>query len=109
MAARQPVSRLGERRVQRAPDRDPGQVAVRFRRLGFPRGGLASRPERLPRREGRVLGIALWTFSAIRAFWKWWLALVWFFGLALIGMLMWGGVFGLPYVENERWGGLILT
>ena len=24
-------------------------------------------------------------------------------------MLMWGGVFGLPYVENERWGGLILT
>jgi len=22
---------------------------------------------------------------------------------------MWGGVFGLPYVENERWGGLILT
>ena len=22
---------------------------------------------------------------------------------------MWGGVFGLAYVENERWGGLILT
>jgi general L-amino acid transport system permease protein len=22
---------------------------------------------------------------------------------------MWGGVLGLPYVENERWGGLILT
>jgi general L-amino acid transport system permease protein len=22
---------------------------------------------------------------------------------------MWGGVFGLPYVENERWGGMILT
>ena len=30
-------------------------------------------------------------------------------GLTLIGVLMWGGVFGLPYVENERWGGLILT
>ena len=56
-----------------------------------------------------VLLIALWTFSAFRAFWKWWLTLVWFFGLALIGMLMWGGVFGMPYVENERWGGLILT
>ena len=56
-----------------------------------------------------VLLIALWTFSAIRAFWKWWLTLVWLFGLSLIGMLMWGGVFGLPYVENERWGGLILT
>ena len=24
-------------------------------------------------------------------------------------LLMWGGVFGLPYVENERWGGLPLT
>src|SRR5260221_3439614 len=22
---------------------------------------------------------------------------------------MWGGVVGLPYVENERWGGLVLT
>ena len=22
---------------------------------------------------------------------------------------MWGGVFGLTYVENERWGGLTLT
>src|SRR5204862_2201072 len=28
---------------------------------------------------------------------------------AIIAMLMWGGVLGLPYVENERWGGLILT
>ena len=56
-----------------------------------------------------VLLVALWVFSAFRTFWKWWLALVWFFGLTLIGMLMWGGVFGLPYVENERWGGLILT
>ena len=24
-------------------------------------------------------------------------------------MLLWGGMLGLPYVENERWGGLILT
>src|SRR6185503_1271232 len=58
---------------------------------------------------GSVLLGALGAFSAIRAFWKWWLALVWFSGLSLIGMLMWGGVFGMPYVENERWGGLILT
>ena len=48
-------------------------------------------------------------FSAIAAFWRRWLALVWIAGLTLIGMLMWGGVFGLPYVENERWGGLLLT
>jgi general L-amino acid transport system permease protein len=56
-----------------------------------------------------VLLIGLWIFSAIRRFWKWWLTLVWLAGLTLIGMLMWGGVFGMPYVENERWGGLILT
>jgi general L-amino acid transport system permease protein len=56
-----------------------------------------------------VLLIGLWVFSAIRIFWKWWLALVWFFGLTIIGVLMWGGVLGMPYVENERWGGLILT
>ena len=30
-------------------------------------------------------------------------------GIFIIGGLMWGGAFGLPYVENERWGGLILT
>jgi general L-amino acid transport system permease protein len=56
-----------------------------------------------------VVLLALWIVSAMRAFWRPWLALVWAGGLALIGVLMWGGVFGLPYVENERWGGLILT
>jgi general L-amino acid transport system permease protein len=56
-----------------------------------------------------VLLIALWIMSAFRLFWRWWLALVWLAGLALIAILMWGGVLGLPYVENERWGGLILT
>ena len=56
-----------------------------------------------------ALLIGLWVFSAIRLFWRWWLALVWLLGLTAIGVLMWGGVFGMPYVENERWGGLILT
>jgi general L-amino acid transport system permease protein len=56
-----------------------------------------------------VLLIALWIASALRLFWRWWLTLVWAAGLALIATLMWGGVLGLPYVENERWGGLILT
>jgi general L-amino acid transport system permease protein len=56
-----------------------------------------------------LLLIGLWIFSAVRVFWKWWLTLVWLAGLAVIGVLMWGGVLGLPYVENERWGGLILT
>ena len=56
-----------------------------------------------------VILIGLWVFSAFRAFWKSWLVAVWAVGLAVIGILMWGGVFGLRYVENERWGGLILT
>ena len=27
----------------------------------------------------------------------------------LIGLLMWGGIFGLPYVSQDRWGGLPVT
>lgn len=53
--------------------------------------------------------IALYTASALRRFWRPALALAWLGGLALIGLLMWGGTAGLPYVENERWGGLTLT
>jgi general L-amino acid transport system permease protein len=56
-----------------------------------------------------VLLVALWLLSAWRRTWKPGLIAVWAIGLLLIGILMWGGVFGLPYVENERWGGLILT
>jgi len=56
-----------------------------------------------------LLLIALWIFSSLRISWRWWLAIIWFLGLSMIGILMWGGAFGLPYVENERWGGLILT
>ena len=56
-----------------------------------------------------LLLVFLWGFSLVKAFWRWWLAIVWVAGLSLIGLLMWGGVPGLPYVENERWGGLILT
>jgi general L-amino acid transport system permease protein len=56
-----------------------------------------------------ILLVFLWTVSLARAFWRWWLSLIWLAGLTVIGVLMWGGVLGLPYVENERWGGLILT
>jgi general L-amino acid transport system permease protein len=53
--------------------------------------------------------VLLWVFSSLKIFWNWWLSAIWIAGLALIALLMWGGVFGLSYVENERWGGLILT
>ncbi|HZN85424.1 MAG TPA: amino acid ABC transporter permease [Burkholderiales bacterium] len=56
-----------------------------------------------------LLLFALYAASALRRFWRPALALAWIAGLALIGVLMWGGVAGLPYVENERWGGLVLT
>ena len=56
-----------------------------------------------------VILLFLWIFSAFRKFWHWWLGAIWAAGLTLIGILMWGGVLGLPYVENGRWGGLILT
>src|SRR5882724_7082442 len=56
-----------------------------------------------------VLLLFLWGISASKKFRNWKLLPTWTAGLAVIGILMWGGVFGLPYVENERWGGLILT
>jgi general L-amino acid transport system permease protein len=56
-----------------------------------------------------VILILLYATSALRAMWRPRLALIWLAGLGAIGVLMWGGLFGLSYVENERWGGLILT
>jgi len=56
-----------------------------------------------------ILLIALWLLSFLRLAWRPWLVAVWTAGLAAIGVLMWGGVLGLPYVANGRWGGLILT
>jgi general L-amino acid transport system permease protein len=56
-----------------------------------------------------VILISLWVVSSMSRFWNRWLPAVWVAGLTVIGVLMWGGVPGLPYVENERWGGLILT
>jgi general L-amino acid transport system permease protein len=53
--------------------------------------------------------IVLYAVSALRIMWRPRLALIWLVGLGLIGVLMWGGLFGLSYVENERWGGLMLT
>lgn len=56
-----------------------------------------------------IILIGVLVCSAVRSFWKPWLALVWAAGLTAVAVLMWGGVLGLPYVENARWGGLPLT
>jgi general L-amino acid transport system permease protein len=37
------------------------------------------------------------------------LALLWLAALVLVGILMWGGVFGMTYVATGWWGGLPLT
>jgi len=47
--------------------------------------------------------------SCMRRFWRPWLFLIWVVGLGFAAMLMWGGVLGLRYVENSRWGGLPVT
>ncbi len=47
--------------------------------------------------------------TCMRRFWNRWLALIWATSLTLVGILMWGGILGLSYVENTRWGGLPLT
>src|SRR5690606_11869746 len=47
-----------------------------------------------------IILVAVIVCSGIRTFWKPYLALIWLVALVLVGILMWGGVFGLSYVEN---------
>ena len=56
-----------------------------------------------------LLFIALFYVSCLRSFWRRELILVWAVMLSLIGLLMWGGVPGLEFVSQERWGGLPVT
>jgi len=56
-----------------------------------------------------VIFLALYGLSSMRRLWNRNLIWIWLVGLTLIGILMWGGVFGLNFVEQERWGGLPIT
>src|ERR1700722_16350049 len=56
-----------------------------------------------------LIFIALYAVSAIRQFWRKELALIWIGALTVVGVLMWGGVFGLSPVTNDYWGGLPIT
>lgn len=56
-----------------------------------------------------VLFIALIVASCDRRLWGWRLALLWLAGFAAVGVLMWGGVFGLSFVDTDLWSGLPLT
>jgi general L-amino acid transport system permease protein len=56
-----------------------------------------------------LLLLGLIVVSCTRAFWKAWLAAVWVVVFAMFFTIMFGGVFGLSWVETDRWGGLPLT
>ena len=56
-----------------------------------------------------LIFIALFAASCDRRLWRRWLLPLWLGGLAFNGVLMAGGLFGLPVVENRLWGGLPLT
>ncbi len=53
--------------------------------------------------------VALFLVSSRRSLWRKELVLVWVASLVVIGLLMWGGIFGLPFVSQDRWGGLPVT
>jgi general L-amino acid transport system permease protein len=53
--------------------------------------------------------IALFYVSSRRSWWRMELVAVWAAALILIGVLMWGGIAGLSYVSQDRWGGLPVT
>ena len=56
-----------------------------------------------------ALFIGLYIVSGMRRFWRKELAFIWVATLALIFLLMWGGVLGLSYVPQDEWGGLPIT
>ena len=56
-----------------------------------------------------LLFVGLYVVSGMRRFWRKELFLIWIAALTAIGVLMWGGVLGLPFVQHERWGGLAVT
>ena len=45
----------------------------------------------------------------MRRFWRKELAYIWVLTLIVIGILMWGGILGLPFVPQDTWGGLPMT
>jgi general L-amino acid transport system permease protein len=53
--------------------------------------------------------VALFVVSSRRSWWRRKLLLLWGMALVVIGVLMWGGVFGLTEVSQDRWGGLPVT
>jgi general L-amino acid transport system permease protein len=56
-----------------------------------------------------VIFIAMIVASCDRRLWGRRLAVLWLAGLIAVGVLMWGGIFGMTYVDTSLWNGLPLT
>jgi len=56
-----------------------------------------------------MIALGLLVTSCDRRFWSKWLLAAWAIALPLIGVLMRGGILGLPAVPTTNWGGLPLT
>jgi general L-amino acid transport system permease protein len=56
-----------------------------------------------------LLFVAMLILSTWRRLWNISLLVLWIVGLGTAAILMWGGIFGLTYVENSNWGGLPIT
>jgi general L-amino acid transport system permease protein len=56
-----------------------------------------------------IILFALLFVSRNRGYWNKWLGYSWLIGLFVMGLLLKGGLFGLPPVESTKWSGLPLT
>ena len=56
-----------------------------------------------------VIFVAIILASCDRRLWGRRLAILWLVGLITVGVLMWGGILGMTYVETSLWNGLPLT
>jgi general L-amino acid transport system permease protein len=56
-----------------------------------------------------IIMIGMIIASGMQRFWNISLPIIWVGGLITVAVLMWGGVFGMRYVEDTQWGGLPLT
>jgi general L-amino acid transport system permease protein len=56
-----------------------------------------------------LIFIGLFYLSTRPSWWGRSLFYLWSAALVAIGVLMWGGILGLPFVTQERWGGLPVT
>ena len=83
-----------------------GVVAEKYRLILF---GRYPYPEQWRPLLACLLMIALIAASCYRGFWRPWLIGAWIAMLVVFFALMFGGLFGLTYVETARWGGFPLT